>query len=191
MKFARSLGALMVVALVLSCAQPPKAEADAARAKVATIQKDVDILTYAPDTLQQAKDALARMEKNLSAKKYPEAKAAALQATSLSDGAKSDVAAAKERVKGEATTLIAEGKKQLAALLPLVSTAKRARPAGLDLAALDKDLLGARSKLADADTAFGNGNFAGSRDAAATAKATFSELEKRISDAVQKNRAKK
>jgi predicted S18 family serine protease len=191
MKYARHLGAFAMVLLMLSCAQPPKAEVDAARAKVAAAQKDADILTYAPDALQQAKDALARMEKNLSDRKYPEAKSAALQAASLADGAKADVGPAKERAKTEAGTLVDEGKKQLAALLPTVSAATKAKPAGLDIAALDKDLAAARAKLADADSAFNAGNFAAARDLAGSAKASFSEIEKRVSDAIQKARKKK
>jgi hypothetical protein len=191
MKFMRYFGAIAIAALVLSCAQPPKAEIDAARAKVATAQKDADILTYAPDSLKRAKDALERMEKFLLDKKYPEAKAAAVQAASLADGAKADVTGAKEKAKADATGLVAAGKNALAALLPTVSTAKKAKPAGLDLVALDKDLATARQKLADADTALGAGNFAAAREGASAANAAFSELEKRIADAIQKARKKK
>ncbi|MEI6876617.1 MAG: hypothetical protein WCL50_15975 [Spirochaetota bacterium] len=191
MKYARYFGALALVLFVLSCAQPPKAEVDAARAKVAAAQKDTDVLTYAAGPLQQAKDALARMEKNLTDKKYPEAKAAAIQAANLADGAKKDVGPAKEKVKNEAMAIIDEAKKQLAALLPTVSTAKKAAPAGLDLKAIDTDLAAARSRLADADASLGAGNFAAARDGAAAAKGSFSDIEKRISDAIQKARKKK
>jgi hypothetical protein len=186
------LAAIALTALVFAgCAQPPQAEVDAARAKVAAAMKDADILTYAPESLQKAKDALARMEKNLADRKYPEAKTEALQAASLAAGAKADVVAARERVKNEAATTIDQAKKLLASLLPAVSVAKKAKPAGLDLAALDKDLADARAKLADADSALGAGNFVSARDGASAARASFSEIEKRISDAIQKARKKK
>lgn len=191
MKFARALALLAMIALVFSCAQPPKAEVDAARAAVAAAQQDPDIVTYSAETLQQAKDALARMEQFLNDRKYPEAKAAATQAASLAASAKQEVAGAKLKAKNDATDLIAGAKQQLAALLPTISAAKRAKPAGLDLATLDKDLAAARAKLADADSALAAGRYADARDGAGAAQAAFSDLEKRVADAVQAVRKKK
>lgn len=191
MKQARVLAVLAAFILALSCAQPPKADVDAARAAVAAAQQDTDVVTYSAETLQQAKDALSRMEQLLNDRKYPEAKAAANQATSLANSAKEEVAGAKLKAKNDATDLIADAKKQLAALLPTISAAKRAKPAGLDLATLDKDLAAARAKLADADAALSAGRFSDARDGATAAKAAFSDLEKRIADAVQVARKKK
>ncbi|MFZ4614841.1 MAG: DUF4398 domain-containing protein [Rectinemataceae bacterium] len=195
MKHARKLAAGAMVAalfaLALSCAQPPKAEIDAARAKVGAAQKDADIVAYAPGTLQQAKDSLARMEKFLSDKKYTETKAAATQAAALADQAKAEVAGAKEKIKNEAASLIADAKKALSGLQPTIALAKKVRPAGLDLNSLDTQLNSAKTKLSEADTAFGGGKFKDARDAASAAKASFSDIEKRIADAIQASRKKK
>ncbi|HUX42162.1 MAG TPA: DUF4398 domain-containing protein [Rectinemataceae bacterium] len=191
MKPARVIALLAMFVLVLSCAQPPKAEVDAARSAIAAAQSDPDVIAYSPDALQQAKDALARMEQFLKDRKYPEAKAAALQATSLAATARQGVAAAKQQAQNDATALIADAKKQLTALLPTVAAAKRAKPRGLDLTALDNDLNAARSKLADADSALSAGRFIDARDGASTVKAALSDIEKRISDAIQAARKKK
>ena len=191
MKQARSLVLLAALTLAFSCAQPPKAEVDAARAAVASAQNDSDIVMYTSDTLQEAKDALARMEQLLSQRKYPEAKAAANQATSLAASAKQEVAGAKMKVRNDASDLIADAKKQLAALLPTISAAKRVKPHGLDLAALDNDLAAARTKLADADSALSAGKFIDARDGATSVKAALSDIEKRVSDAIQAARKKK
>ncbi len=191
MRKARSLAVLAIFILAVSCAQPPKAEVDAARAAVSAAQNDSDIVTYTSDTLQQAQDALARMEQLLKDRKYPEAKAAANQAASLAASAKEEVAGAKLKAKNDATDLVASAKKQLAALLPTIATVKRTKPAGLNLNGLDSDLATAKAKLADADSALAAGRYFDARDGATAVKASLSDIEKRISDAIQAARKKK
>ncbi|MDA8409521.1 MAG: DUF4398 domain-containing protein [Treponema sp.] len=191
MKPARIVALLAMFVLVLSCAQPPKAEVDAARAAVTAAQSDPDVITYSADALQQAKDALARMEQFLKDRKYTEAKAAALQASSLAATARQAAGPAKQQAQSDATAMIADAKKQLSSLLPTVAAAKRAKPHGLDLVALDNDLAAARSKLADADSAFSAGRFLDARDGASSVKAALSDIEKRIADAIQAARKKK
>ena len=191
MKPVRVVALLAMFLLVLSCAQPPKAEVDAARAAVAAAQSDPDVVTYSADALQQAKDTLARMEQFLKDGKYPDAKAAALQATSLATTARQAVAAAKQQAQSDATAIVADAKKQLNALLPTVAAANRTKPRGLDLTALANDLAAAQSKLADADSALAAGRFTDARDGASSVKAALSDIEKRISDAIQAARKKK
>jgi len=191
MKLAPSLAVLAIFALALSCAQPPKAEADAARAAVAAAQGDPDIVAYSPDTLRQATDDLAQMEQFLKDRRYPEAKAAANQAASLADSARQEVAGAKLKVKNDATDLISGAKQQLAALLPTLSAAKRVKHTTLDFAALGTELAAAQAKLSDADAALAAGRFIDARDGATAVKAAFSDIEKRISDAIQAARKKK
>lgn len=61
MRRVRSALLCVILGAVLSCAQPPLADVDAARSAVDAAARNADIVTYAPEALRAAQDDLAAM----------------------------------------------------------------------------------------------------------------------------------
>jgi Domain of unknown function (DUF4398) len=185
MKLAKVFLPIVLALVVGACAQPPKADIDAARAAVATAGKNADIVAYAPDTLKAAQDKLAQMETELTAKHYDKVKSLALDAKATAETAANDAAKGKEKAQADATALIAALKKALPDASRKVAAARQVRGIKLDFAALNRQLAGAQAAVADADKDLADGNFASALQKAMAVQAQLSDSEKAIADAIQ------
>jgi hypothetical protein len=191
MKFVKLALASLLILGLFACAKPPQAEIDAAKAAVAKAAADNDVVTYAPDSLAKAQDALSRMQTELTAKHYDKVKTIALEASAAAQKAISDAAANKEKVKADAAALIAAMKKALPEAEKTVAAAKRIPRTGLDFAALAKTLAGAKASLGQADTDYASGSFMAAWNKASGVQTTLADSQKKVADAVQAATKKK
>ena len=185
MKYLKVVLPILIVLLVGACAQPPKADIDAARAAVAAAAKNADIVAYAPDTLKSAQDKLAQMEAELTAKHYDKVKALALDAKATAGTAANDAARNKEKAQADATALIAALKQALPDAAKKLAAAKRVRGIKLDFAALARQLGDAQVAVADAEQDLSNGAFASALQKATAVQTQLTDGEKAIADAIQ------
>ena len=185
MKYLKVVLPILIVLLVGACAQPPKADIDAARAAVAAAAKNADIVAYAPDTLKSAQDKLAQMETELTAKHYDKVKALALDAKATAGTAANDAARNKEKAQADATALIAALKQALPDAARKLAAAKRVRGIKLDFAALTRQLGDAQVAVADADKDLSDGSFASALQKATAVQNQLTDGEKAIADAIQ------
>jgi hypothetical protein len=182
---------LLLVCALFACAKPPQADIDAARAAVATAEKNADVVAYAPDTLKSAQDKLAQMNTELGAKHYDKVKTLALDAKTTAEAAVNDAARNKEKAQADARSLIDALKKALPAAEKKVAGARNVRGIKLDFDALGKQLTNAKAAVADADKDFASGNFAAALRKAIAVQGQLNEGEKAVGDAVQAASARK
>jgi hypothetical protein len=187
--------AMLVLALagtvLAGCAKPPKAEMDAAEAAVARAEKNADVPLYAPETLQRAKAALEQMRAAASAKGYDKARALAAEATASADAAITEAAANKERAKAKAGELIAAVTAALPQTEKLIAQAAKVKRANLDIAQKKADFEAAKATLAEAQSAYDQGNYLDAADKAGTAQKALADIESAIAAAVQSATRKK
>jgi len=180
--------ALIAVALVAalgSCAKPPVAEAEAAKAAVAKAESDADVPAYAPDSLSRAKDSLSRMQKELDAKKYDAAKSLALETVQAAEKAISDAKTNKERVRSSASSTIAAVKAALSEVEGALAGARRNRAVKLDFAGAAAEIDALKKAVASAESDFNNGAFKIALEKAESAQSKVRDLSSRIADAVR------
>jgi len=185
MRYAKPILAALLILGLFACAKPPQAEIDAAKAAVAKAAANSDVVTYAPEALAKAQDALSRMQTELTAKHYDKVKTIALEASAAAEKAISDALANKEKVKADAAALIAAMKKAIPEAEKTVAAAKRIPRTGLDFAALAKALAGAKSSLAAAETDQANGNFMAAWNKASAVQTALADGERTVATAVQ------
>jgi len=185
MKYLKVILPILVALLVGACAQPPKADIDAARSAVAAAEKNADIVSYAPDTLKSAQDKLAQMETELAAKHYDKVKALALDAKATAGTAANDAARNKQKAQADATALIAALKQALPDTAKKLAAAKRVPGIKLDFAGLTKQLGDAQVAVADADNDLSAGNFASALQKANAVQDQLTAAQKAVSDAIQ------
>jgi len=185
MKYLKVVLPILIALLVGACAQPPKADIDAARAAVAAAAKNADIAAYAPDTLKSAQDKLAQMETELTAKHYDKVKSLALDAKATAGTAANDAARNKEKAQADATALISALKQALPDAARKLAAAKRVRGIKLDFAALARQLGDAQVAVADAEKDLSDSAFASALQKATAVQAQLTDGEKAIADAIQ------
>jgi hypothetical protein len=185
MKYAKPVFAALLILGLFACAKPPQAEIDAAKAAVAKAAANSDVVTYAPELLARAQDALSRMQAELTAKKYDKVKTLALEASAAAEKAITEAVANKEKVKAEAVALIAAMKKAIPEAEKTIAAAKRIPRTGLDFAALAKAIAGARSSLTAAEADQTNGNFMAALNKASAVQTALADGERTVATAVQ------
>jgi len=186
--------ALMSVALVATlgaCAQPPKAEVEAAKAAITRAESDADVPVYAADSLARAKDTFARMQKELDAKKYDSAKALAQETVQAADKAISDAKANKDRAKNSAASTLSAVKTAIGEAETALAAAKKTRGVKLDFAAAAEELEGIKKSAAAAEGDFNNGMYKQALEKAESAQSKLRDLSSRIADAVREAGKKK
>jgi hypothetical protein len=183
--------AAALVLIIASCAKPPVAEIEAAKAAVAKAAQNVDIVTYAPDTLKDAQNKLAQMQTELNAKRYDRTKSLALDAAAAAEKASSDASAYKERIKSDASSLLDSIKKAMTDAEKTVASAKKVRGMKLSFTVIDKGIQDAKAAMAQAVADFGSGNYLQAKSGAADVQAKIADIVKTVSDAVQKTAKKK
>ncbi len=193
MRFLKVLIPIVIVAALVSCAKPPTADVDAAKAAVQAAAQNTDITTYAPDQLKSAEDKLAQLQSELDlqaskgtlSRKYDAAKNLALETKAAADSLAADATAAKEAVKANAAAAIDELSKTL---IPQAQTgiamARKVRGIKLDFAALTAALNQAKAQVADAQTQFNNGEYATALATADAVKSALAQASTSVADAI-------
>lgn len=184
-KLVVALISVALVAALASCAKPPKAEIDAAKAAVVKAESDADVPTYAADSLARAKESLAKMQKEFDAKKYDAAKALAKETVQAAEKAVSDAKANKDRAKSSAASLLSSIKAALAEAEGALAAARKTRGVKLDFAASAAEIEAIKKSLASAEADYNGGAFKTALEKAESAQAKLRDLTNRISDAVR------
>jgi hypothetical protein len=133
--------ALASVLVLASCAQPPKAEIDAAKVALDAAAKSADVVTYAPDSLRAAQEKVAEMDAEIAAQArrsplsrgYDTAKALAIEAADAAHKAVEDAVTAKSQVARDASSLIEEVSAAISPFEYKVWAAKRVPRIRLDV----------------------------------------------------------
>jgi len=185
MKYAKPVFAALLILGLFACAKPPQAEIDAAKAAVAKAAANSDVVTYAPELLARAQDALSRMQAELTAKKYDKVKTLALEASAAAEKAITDAVTNKEKVKADAAALIAAMKRAIPEAEKTIAAAKRIPRTGLDFAALARAIARARSSLTAAEADQANGNFMAALNKASDVQTALADGERTVATAVQ------
>jgi hypothetical protein len=176
---------LIITLALVACAQPPKAEIDAAEAAFAKAQSSPDVAAYAPEALARAERAISVMRDEVAAKHYDKAKAAAIDAKTAAENAVAMAVEGKDRAKAKAEETIAAAKKAEPETVKLLADAAKVKKAKLDLAVLNDALKAAQASLADADGAFAKSDYLIANDKAASAQKAFADIQAAIATSVQ------
>jgi hypothetical protein len=141
MREIRPLVLLAVLLLLASCAKPPQAEIDAAKAAMDTTAKSADVVTYAPDELRLAQEKIAALDAEVAAqarrsplsRNYDATRALAHDATGAATQALMAAAATKQQVAQEAAALAEEITSSIPQFESKVWAARRVPRIKLDL----------------------------------------------------------
>ena len=191
---------LVILALLVGCAKPPTADIDSAKAALQTAEQNSDVSTYAQDQLKAAQDKLAQLqsELDLQAKKgalsrnYDAAKNLALETRAAADALATEAEAAKEVAKNNAAAAIDELTKTLIPQAQSgIAMARRVRGIKLDFAGLTAALNQAKAQVADAQTAYNNGQYATALSTADAVKSAIAQESTTVADAISAAKASK
>jgi hypothetical protein len=191
---------IMAAALgLVTCAKPPQAAIDAARAAVQTAADNNDVLTYAPDSLRAAQQKMDALNAELAAQErrspvsrsYDEVERFAQEAVTAAQQAGTDAQNSKQQVAKDAAALIEKVGSEIPDFEAMVWTAKRVRGIRMDAItplALVADQ--ARLALDDARKDLDAGAFAAAKAKAMAVEDWLSQGEETITEQtrVAKNR---
>jgi hypothetical protein len=141
MRVIRPLVLLAVIVSLASCAQPPQAEIDAAKAALDAAAKSADVVTYAPDELRFAQEKLAALDTEVAAqarrsalsRSYDQTRVLARDAADEAAKALTMAETAKEQVAREAAALADEITSSIPQFESKVWAAKRVPRIKLDV----------------------------------------------------------
>ncbi len=191
MKYLRVVLTVAVALGLASCAKPPQAEIDAARLAVKTAAENVDILTYAPDSLRAAQEKMDALDNELASQQkrsplsrsYDAVRSLAQEAVTDAQRARADADTSKQQVAKDAASLIEKVGTEIPDFEAKVWTAKRVRGIRLDAItplALVADQ--ARLALDDARKDLDGGAFAAARAKAMAVGDWLSQGEETITE---------
>ncbi|MDX9898538.1 MAG: hypothetical protein RBT62_06440 [Spirochaetia bacterium] len=176
---------------IVSCAKPPSAELEAASASLSKAETDADTRLYAPDSLARVRDIVKRMQAEVDAKRYPAAKALALEVVSASEEAMREGAAGKAKAKTEASTALDAAKTALLEARTAFDAAIKLRRLDLDVPLADRAIEDAASSIISAESDFAASGFRESLTKAKASRAALATVQQRIADAIRAASAKK
>ena len=133
MNAVRTLIVLSALLWCVSCAKPPQADIDAAKAALDAASKSADVVTYAPDSLRSAHEKSAELDAEIAAqgrrsalsRRYDTTKVLALEAAGAARKAMSDAGSAKAQVALDASSLLDEVSAAVPSVESKVWAAKR------------------------------------------------------------------
>ena len=163
-----------------------------ALAKVAAAERDVDVVTYAPDSLRAAQEKLAGLRAEMEAQEnkssltrnYDLTARLAGQAAEAAAKSVEDAVAAKRQVRDEAAALLSSMSETILEFDRKIYAARRVRGITLDFAALTRTSQQIRVDLGDAQKDFDAGAFAAAHAKAMALQVHISSAEETISEAM-------
>ena len=113
---------IFALSLICACAKPPTQEMAAAEKAIADAKaKEADL--YVQDVFATAQDDMKKANDMVAAKKYDEAKAAALEASKMAQQAAAQVDQNKQKMKEEVETMLPDVQKAIDETKTLAATA--------------------------------------------------------------------
>ena len=144
-------GSLALILGLGSCKFPPTEEMNRAFDAVMRADNDYDAVTYAPNTLARAREALGRMQMEADLKRFDEARSLAAEAVNLAERAIAEGKTGAVRARDEAANLLAIVGRELTETEAELEAAKNAGGLELDVASLEQDLAAAKGGYGDAN----------------------------------------
>ncbi|MDR1858786.1 MAG: DUF4398 domain-containing protein [Treponema sp.] len=178
------IAGLVLGMLAVGCAKPPTEEMNNAIEAVTRAENDNDAVTYAENSIARARDALTRMHNEAASKRYDAAKSYATEAIAAAERAISEGRTNAARARDEASALVS-------GLMPLVeetggrldnAIAARLR---IDSAALLRDFSTARNNAGQAQEALNGRYYQSAISLGQTARSDLSEINRKLSEAVE------
>lgn len=183
---------LLAAALALaSCAQPPQAEIDAAKAALDAATRNADVVIYAPDELRTAQEQMASLDveigtqakRSVLSRNYDATKALAAESARLAKAAVDEAVTSKQQVAKDAAQIADDVAAAIPSFESKVWAAKRVPRIKLDVinpfsAVPDK----ARETLADARKDIDSGAYATAKAKLMAVKDQLSACEETITE---------
>lgn len=191
MRIARVFAVAALMSALAACANPPKAEIDAAHAALDSASRNPDVITYAPDSLRRAQEKLNALDEEIAgqakrsglSRSYDAAAALAREAAELSASAEADAAASKKQVADDAAVLVDAVTAAIPAFESKVWAARRVPRIKLDvIARLQLVPDQARAAVEDARKDIAAGAFAAAKARLMAAKDQLSSSEETITE---------
>jgi hypothetical protein len=191
MKVLRTLMVLAALLWCVSCAKPPQADIDAARAALDAASRNADIVTYAPDSLRAAQEKAAAMDAEIAAqgkksplsRSYDGVKALAATTAQAAGNASSDADTAKAQVALDASLLLEEVSAAIPGVESKVWAARRVPRIRQDvIAPLSQVPDQARRTIDEAGKDIGAGSFAAAKAKLMAVKDRLSSCEETIAE---------
>jgi len=177
---------LIILGLLLAaCATPPTEEMNKAQDAVTRAENDADAVTYAPNTLARAREALNMMQKEANEKRYDSAKNYANEAINNAEKAIADGKAAAARARDEAARLVNGLQTPLAETATAIDTAKQVDDIDLDFNALSDDLASARENYDNAQQSLQDNNYSDAVSKGTFVRGVLSDINSKITDGAQ------
>ncbi len=194
MKTQKYLVTVVVSLAVASCAKPPQADIQAARAALDSARA-AEAADYAPQSLTAAEDAMAKLDAEIQAQQgrffmvrsYDRAKQEAVTAAEAAQRARSDALMAKEEARSESSEQLARANTLLTEAGELLTVAPVGKGTAVDIAALKADLQSASQTLQEAQQAFDAGRY---KEASAKATGAVAAIEG-VKTAIEEARARR
>jgi hypothetical protein len=180
-----------IAVLSSACAKEPTEAVNSARAalEAATTAGAAD---YAPDALAAAQTAAAALDAELKAqgeklsltRSYAKATELATAAKAAADQAAAAAVSGKEQMKAEATALVAGVRASIETTKAVLAKAPKGKGSAADLEAMQADVTGVETALADMDAALANGSYKDAKVKAEAAKATLDKITADVQAAI-------
>jgi hypothetical protein len=177
------LAALALTTFMIGCAKPPAREMENAEAALARAENDPDAAAYGNASLVRARDALARMRAEASAKRYDAAKTYALEAANAAERAIADGKAGAQRARDEASASLNGARDSLGETQKNIDAARDVQGIQLDFGKIDGEYASARSQVDQAQTALNTADYQGCLEKSQGARSLLGDINARISRA--------
>ena len=171
--------AIVMVILLVACATPPTEEMNNAREAVSRAENDINAVTYAPNSIARAREALARMNTEADSRRFDTARAFAADAIAAAERAIAEGQTGAARARDEASALMNE-------LPRLVQETRRgidsARSSGVELnySQLEQDFTRARGTADQARSAFTGDRYQEALNLGRTARSDLAAINQRL-----------
>jgi hypothetical protein len=189
---------LAAALLFFACASAPKEEIAATQAAITAAQTD-DVRTYAPDSLKDAEDTLAKATAEVQiqdnkfalSRDYKNASALLKDAKDKAAKATTDAQANKAKTKADAETVIASLTPLLGDAKKALATAPRGKDTKADIEAMQSDLKSAEEAQTAATQAMSQEKYMDALGKANTAKTKASGIIDQVKAAKEKVKGKR
>jgi len=177
--------------MLAACATPPTEEMNKAQDAVTRAENDADAVTYAPNTLARAREALNMMQREANEKRYDSAKNYATEAINNAEKAIADGKAAAARARDEAAALVNGLQMPLSETTSALNSASQVDDIDLDFNALSDDLASARQDYDSARQSLQDSDYNDAVSKGQQVRGALSDINSKISEGAQAASRKK
>ncbi|MEX2444871.1 MAG: DUF4398 domain-containing protein [Alkalispirochaeta sp.] len=179
-----------VLVSITACSQPPEEEMAAAREAVEQAGANEDVREYALESLEQARQLLSEMESASENEDYDSARSLAGEARDAAEEAVQNASSAKATAQNRAKSAVADAITALEEARTALDDARDVPGIRFDFQATRRDLDASASEITAAESDLQDERFSEASTTAENARASISDVVRRISNAVRAASAK-